>query len=211
MARTKWEELYAKVHEDIVNLRIKPGEKISEAKLASRYGVSRAPVRNVILRLQEEGFVMIKPQAGTYVLPISEQQARDILQLRLLLEPFAAEMATMRIREDELALLDREFDRLGGLPPGIPEKQVALSEVDGLLHEIIWNRCGNAEIAPLLKKYVPAMRRIQLATLGLRASRMAPSEEEMRAILHALKKRDPDEAREVMRVHIRNIDRALNP
>ncbi len=211
MARTKGEELYARVYDDIINLLLKPGEKISEAKLASRYGVGRAPVRNVILRLKEEGFVFVKPQAGTVVLPISEQQARDILQLRLLLEPFAAEMATMRIREEELHLLEKEFSRLGQLPAGSPEKQTALSEVDGLLHEIIWERCGNGEIAPLLKRYVPAMRRIQLATLGLRTSRMRPSEQEMRAILDALQQRNPDEARERMRVHIHNIDRALSP
>ena len=211
MSRTIWEELYDQVYDDIVNLRIQPGEKISEAKIASMYHVGRAPVRNVILKLREEGFVLVKPQAGTFVLPISEQQARDILQLRLLLEPFAAEMATMRIREEDLQFLESEFMRLEGLPPKTHEKQKVLTEVDGHLHGIIWERCGNAEIASLLKKYVPAMHRIQHATLGLRVSRMLPSEKEMRAIMDCLLRRDPDAARETMRVHIRNIDRALNP
>lgn len=211
MVQTIWEELYTQIHDDIVNLRLQPGEKISEAKLASMYNVGRAPVRNVILKLREEGFVLVKPQAGTFVLPISEQQARDILQLRLLLEPFAAEMATMRIREDEMQFLESEFARLEALPLNTPEKQAALSEVDGHLHGIIWERCGNAEIAPILKKYVPAMHRIQRATLGLHVSRMLPSEQEMRAILDCLLQRNPDAAREAMHVHIHNIDRALRP
>lgn len=211
MHKLLWEELYEKVHDDIVNLRIRPGEKISEAKIAARYNVSRGPVRNVIRKLQDEGFVVIKPQSGTVVLPISKKSARDILQIRLLLEPFAAEKAAARITDEDLETLGAAFDKLAPLPSGTIEKGALLREVDGLLHRVIWNCCGNREIAPILKKYLPAIRRTQLATLGLKLQRMVPSESEMREIFAALAARDPERAREAMREHIENINEALDP
>jgi DNA-binding GntR family transcriptional regulator len=54
MAETLTERVYRVLREDIVNLRMKPGDKISEVKLAEIYNVSRGPIRNVIQKLQQE-------------------------------------------------------------------------------------------------------------------------------------------------------------
>ena len=48
MAKNLAEEVYERLHDDIINLRIKPGEKVSEAKLAEKYNVSRGPIRQVM-------------------------------------------------------------------------------------------------------------------------------------------------------------------
>ena len=207
--QTKWEQLYDQVHDDIINLRIEPGEKISEIKLAERYSVSRAPVRNVIRKLQEVGLVIVKPQAGTIVLPISEQRAKDILQLRLFLEPQAAKLAVRRITEEDLEHVSLEMENLKAMSLESRDKGAVLSRTDGLLHQLIWDRCGNAEIGVIFKRYMPEMYRISLATRGSRTARMVPSQKEIEAILGALKHRDGDAAYEAMVIHIKNIEAAL--
>jgi DNA-binding GntR family transcriptional regulator len=208
MARTLTEEIYDRLREDILTLRMKPGQKVSEAKLARHYNVSRAPIRNVIRMLQEEELVVVKPQAGTIIMPISLKKARDILDVRLQLECYAAGVATQRISDQDIADLDRRFAELDepGLAP--EERAMRMFEVDSYLHQTIWRLCGNEEIIRILNAYRDAVRRIRRATLEL-ANRMVPSMDEMREILAALKSRDADRARAVMHLHITNIARSV--
>lgn len=94
--------IYESLKSSIINLEYTPGEKISEVKIATTFGVSRAPVRNALQRLQQEGLVQIKPQSGTIIAPLpSIKQAMDICGIRLLLEPYAAERAATVITEEE--------------------------------------------------------------------------------------------------------------
>jgi glycerate-2-kinase/DNA-binding GntR family transcriptional regulator len=209
MLQPQWKDLYDRVYDDIVTLRLKPGEKISEIKLAKRYGAGRASARTVILKLQEEGFLVVKPQAGTVILPISEKKARDILQIRFLLEPFAAEKAAMRISDSDIERLQGKFEKLRLLPAGSDKKISLLAEVDGVLHDTIWRYCGNDEIELLLSRFHPEIHRTQLATRGLQRERATPSEKEIRVIFDALQRHDPTAAREAMCIHILNIDAVL--
>ncbi len=121
-AGTQWEELYGKEHDDIATLRIKPGEKISEAKLAARDGAGRAPTRNIIQKLREESFAVVKPQGRYRGSAHFGTESRVILQIRLRPESFAAEMAASYITEEGIALLDTEFSRLRSLRNGTEEK-----------------------------------------------------------------------------------------
>ena len=64
-------DIYGILKEKIQFLEMKPGERIIEAELSEQYGVSRTPVREALKRLEEEGFVDIYPQRGTYVFIIT--------------------------------------------------------------------------------------------------------------------------------------------
>jgi glycerate-2-kinase/DNA-binding GntR family transcriptional regulator len=209
MLQPQWKEIYDRVYDDIVTLRLKPGEKISEIKLAKRYETGRASARTVILKLQEEGFLVVKPQVGTVILPISEKKAQDILQIRFLLEPFAAEKAAMRINDSDIERLQDKLEKLHLLPAGSDKKLGLLAEVDGLLHDTIWRYSGNNEIESLLSRFHPEIKRTQLATRGLKRDRSIPSEKEIRVILDALQRHDPAVAKEAMCTHILNIDAVL--
>ena len=70
------DSVYEQLLEEILTLQYLPGEKLSEILLAEKYGVSRAPVRNALGRLEQDGLVRIKPQSGTIVSEISIQKAR---------------------------------------------------------------------------------------------------------------------------------------
>ena len=63
------EDIYQTLEHDIVTLKIKPGETISENQLCKRFGISRTPVRAALQRLEQNGFVQIIPCKGTIVTP----------------------------------------------------------------------------------------------------------------------------------------------
>ena len=83
------DRVYDEVKEQILTNAIAGGELISEGEVAQRFEVSRTPVREAFLRLQAEGWMRLYPKRGALVVPISERDARDVLDARQLLEGHA--------------------------------------------------------------------------------------------------------------------------
>lgn len=83
-------QLVSALRQGIVELRLKPGEALSEADIASRFGVSRQPVREAFIKLSEAGLVEIRPSRGTYVMRIS---ARELANARFVREAIECDIA----------------------------------------------------------------------------------------------------------------------
>jgi DNA-binding GntR family transcriptional regulator len=206
--KTTIDYIYDSLRSDIIELRIKPGEKISEAQMAAKYNVSRAPVRAAIRMLRQDQLVLVKPQIGTIISPISLEKAKDICQVRLLLEPYAAALAAERIGDEDLQLLTEQFEKLADVAGKPKLKEERIFETDDVLHRTIWRLCGNTEIFHIIDRYHDEIHRIRLATLKL-ANRTIPTEEEMRTIHKALRERNPVASRDAMFTHILNLKTAV--
>lgn len=207
-AKTMADYVYESLHEDLVKLRHKPGEKLSESQLAKKYKVSRAPIRDAIRKLQKENMVLVKPQIGTIVSPISLDKAREICLVRQLLEPYAAEVAAEKISSKEQRLLKNQFRKLAENEDRGEEKKEVIFETDRVLHKTIWELCGNGEITSILESYQDEMNRIRLATAEL-ANRIVPTQKEMKKIYTALMNKDSQAARKAMHDHISKIKKAV--
>lgn len=206
--KTTTDLIYEAMRSDINSLKLKPGEKISEARMAKKYNVSRAPVRDAIRRLQQDKLVLVKPQIGTIVAPVSLEKARDICQIRLLLEPYAAEIAAERITDEDIQNLDKQFALLASYANKGEVKEKCIYATDSILHRMIWRLCGNKEIYQIIDGYQDEVHRIRQSTLKL-ANRAVPTEEEMRRIYQALRYKDPLAARKAMYEHILNLMNAV--
>lgn len=79
-------QIYERLRRMIIDLKLEPGETIAKGDLANRFGVSQTPVREALLRLEEEGLVIIKRQSGTFVAPIDVRHASEAHFLRLSIE-----------------------------------------------------------------------------------------------------------------------------
>jgi len=201
-------QVYRSLREQILEMAFRPGEKLSETQLAEKYHVSRAPVRDAIRMLAQEGLVEVKPQVGTIVSAVSPADAINICQVRLLLEPYAAAVAANRLREAALHTLEADFRKLAAEAGTSPRRKALVFAVDLRLHRTIWAACDNAHIAAILNGYVDQMNRIRRATAAL-ADRLQPSEAEMRRIVKALSARDAAAARRAMHTHVLHIRRAI--
>jgi DNA-binding GntR family transcriptional regulator len=106
--RTAAEQVYCALKRDIITLRHRPGESLTEQQLASLYGTSRVPVREACRRLDQEGLLTGRPYRGFSVNQISLKEIGDCFDLRLGLEVRALELAAERATPDDL-------ERLSGL------------------------------------------------------------------------------------------------
>ena len=200
--------IYDQLLSDIVSLHYPPGEKLSEAQLAKRFEVSRDPVRKALIRLERENFVHIKPQFGTIVSEISIEKGKEICDVRLMLETYAAKIAAEKITKQQLESLQNAFDRLALMDKNSEEYSNYISEIDILLHNTIYDACGNEIIREINMRYSLQIHRIRRANIAW-VNRLEPSKLEMLRIFGALKKRDSQAAEEAMREHIKNIKTAI--
>ncbi|MFF5829605.1 GntR family transcriptional regulator [Streptomyces bacillaris] len=100
------------IRDDIVSGVYERGSRLTEELLARRYGVSRVPVREALRTLESEGFVVTRRHAGACVAEPTEQEAADLLEIRMLLEPLGVARAAQRRTEAHLKVL-RGLVRLG--------------------------------------------------------------------------------------------------
>src|SRR5689334_7594392 len=111
----------------ILSRRLKPGERLVEGRLAEEFGVSRNPVREAIRVLTSEGLVEVTARRGASVISMSDEEARETIEVRALLEGQNARLAARRHDEDVLkriatvlnkgtdAVAARRYDLLQGL------------------------------------------------------------------------------------------------
>lgn len=206
--KTLSDYIYEEILEDIISLNYMPGHRLSDVQLAEKYNVSRAPVRNAIMRLEREGMVVVKPQSSTIVSKISIKMAQDICDVRLLLETYAVRIAAEKITDRQLDDLQAAFDKLEAMDPDSEERSRFISVVDLQMHNLISELCGNQVIPEIIDRYRPEIQRVRRANITW-VNRKEPTQMEMQKIFAALKKRDADAAVEAMREHIINIRTAI--
>ncbi|MEM3631857.1 MAG: GntR family transcriptional regulator [Conexivisphaerales archaeon] len=90
----------------ILDGTFKPGERLNEKEIAKQMGVSRGPIREAIMELEEEGLVILVPHKGAFVVEFSADDVREIYSLRCLLEGFAAKIAAKNINDQDIKRLE---------------------------------------------------------------------------------------------------------
>ena len=84
-------EMYERVISAILDHKLPPGTKLVEDKLASAFGVSRTRIRPVLVRLANEQVVTLTPNRGATIAQPTEQEAREVFEVRRLIEPSLVE------------------------------------------------------------------------------------------------------------------------
>ena len=105
------------IRDAILEGRIGPGDRLKEETIARDLGLSRTPVREALLLLQGEGLVESSPNRGATVRAFDADEIEEMYQLRAVLEGYAARRAAVRIRPDELQLLEESCKRFSSSAP----------------------------------------------------------------------------------------------
>ncbi len=98
--------IYRDLQSQIVDMTLKPGTALGEQMLADRYGVSRTPVREAIIRLNEERLVDVRPQQGTFVSRLDIALIPEAVIIRQALEGATVQQAARVAGEADIAILD---------------------------------------------------------------------------------------------------------
>ena len=94
------------LRDEILRGAIPPGQPLRQEDLASRFGVSRLPVRDALVRLESLGLVEVFPNRGAYVIALSADEVREVFDMRILLEGDIIERAVPRMTPDDWRRID---------------------------------------------------------------------------------------------------------
>ncbi|GHF24213.1 hypothetical protein GCM10010218_00850 [Streptomyces mashuensis] len=183
------------VRDDIVSGVLPPGTRLVEELLARRYGVSRVPVREALRTLASEGFVTTRRHAGACVAEPTADEAADLLDVRLLLEPLGAARAAQRRTEAHLRVL-RGLVRVGRdrLAAGRPGE---LARLGDWFDETLAQASGSPSLATPLTQL---RRKIAWMYAPEPAARPEREWEVCAALVDAVARRDAERARELAAV-----------
>lgn len=190
----------------IVEHRLQPGTKLAEQKLADHFGVSRTLVRQALFQLVQKHLVRMEPARGAFVAAPTVEEARQVFQVRRLLE---AEMVREFLRNSTPA-------RLKALRDHIAQEKAALSrngdateqqQLLGDFHVRMAELAGNAVLAQILRDLVSRSSLITL--MYQRDSFPAHSQEEHAELLKALAAKDEKRAVKLMDEHLRHVEASL--
>ena len=196
--------IYREIKRRITELVYAAGEKISEARIAEELGCSRSPVRTAFVRLQNEGWIEISPQSGTFVRGLSPEEVDEIFEARLLLEAYLAGRAAKRMSESDIARFRRAFAAFGKRVPD--DRMDEFLELDLQVHLAIYKAASNRPLAEVLVNLTDKSRWIRLMRKGS-TTRMSDALAEIRAVLDAIERRDERAASVAMHTHIENMIR----
>ncbi|MEV0094489.1 GntR family transcriptional regulator [Streptomyces sp. NPDC050738] len=191
------------IRDDIVSGVFERGSRLTEEVLARRYGVSRVPVREALRTLESEGFVTTRRHAGACVAEPTEQEAADLLEMRLLLEPMGAARAAQRRTEAHLKVL-RGLVRLGQERARRGQGE-DLRSLGGWFHETLAQSAGSPPLTALLTQL-----RHKIAWMYAVEQPVRPVESwaEHGAIVDAVARGDAERARALTVLHSERVSGA---
>jgi len=188
------EQVYSALKSDIVKGILVPGTLLSESALATRFGISRTPVREALTILARDGLVTTLPQRGHVVNTVTLTEALDAFRLRGILDAEAAAQAARRINDAQIAHLRQliEIRESDDLPAVNREFHTGIARIG-----------GNRLLVDFVDRLLMCMERILL--LGPRASTWTQDgyDEEL-AIVEALAAHDEKAAQEAALRHVQN-------
>lgn len=165
--QTRQDQAYQVLKERIKSNRYPPGFTALEKELAEELGVSRTPVREALIRLQEEGYVEIRPRHGMRVLSLSANDMSDIYEVIAGLEAMAVLLTARR------GLTIKEEQLLSGTVAAM-EEAIAVDDLDawaiadGQFHHALFDLCDNERLRALGHWHLERTERARNFTLRLR-------------------------------------------
>ena len=143
-----------RLRDSIVSGIYKPGDRLNESKLARQFSVSRIPVREALMQLQEQGLVMNHPRRGMFVNTLSEEDTQKINSVRIVLESEAIKLCRAKLTPEMGTRLNGIVERMEAWGPGSGLDGAAL---DLEFHRTVWGYTGNAWLQKCLDSLVPAV------------------------------------------------------
>jgi len=191
------------------------GSRLRQEALAEEFGVSRTPVREALRKLQATGLVELLPNRGAVVRGPSAREIREAYEVRAELEGLAAELAAGRISDRDLlrlreaqALFRRSVEtmiaRRARRPQPWKDESVWVQAND-LFHQAILDAAGNERLSDTIADLHRSFPRdLTWAALSQSSRLLEENVEQHEAILEAIERRDPVEARQRMIEHVRS-------
>ncbi|MEX6507436.1 GntR family transcriptional regulator [Jiella sp. M17.18] len=197
---TMADAVYQDLRRAILELRLKPGMRISEAEIARQMGVSRQPVREAFIRLARIGYLNVQPQRRTEIVKISVQ---EVLNARFIREALEVAVVRRACEGDGTDLIERLTENLARQHESQDfDDRREFHRLDDMFHRLIAEGAGCGFAWALIDEQKAQLDRMRFLTLSFGQPAVY---DDHHAIFEALKARDADAAEAAMRVHLTRI------
>jgi len=193
------EKVHEYLREEILNGRIKAGDRLVESDLANRIGTSRTPVREALHTLEREGLLESLHRVGYVVRPISELEVSELCEIRLSLEALALRWA---LGKDPAGLADVMRENLARCEQRIAEGDLkAFVELDAQFHELISKIADSSRLMEMTNSIRRYMLRYRIQSIYTEDN-VHRAIAGHRAVLQAIEDGDKKAAQRALRAHI---------
>lgn len=191
------EQIADQLRSDIISGELAPGTKLNEQAQAKRFGVSRGPIRDVLLQLSKEGLLVTKSNVGASVAELLPPSLQPLMiDVRRRIEFFAVKQLKGQLTDEDFDALKRLLARFREAFERKDFAEVTKADID--FHRYLVERAGGQDLVNLWYPVVLRMRmnykRIDTSTDGVR---------EHQAIIDALKSDDTRAATQALKANIR--------
>lgn len=199
-------QVHALLRREIITGHLPPRTMLSEQELSQRFGTSRTPVREALIKLSEENLVATYPQYASFVAPISLADVFDNQFVREAIECAAVERAVERIEPAQAKALTAILDRQRLMHRAGDDE--GFFEADERMHAQIMAVAGHANAWRMVENLKAQLDRVRYLNLRQTRKRSAVLGEHG-VIIERLIARDAPGAVEAMRVHLRGLFRSV--
>jgi DNA-binding GntR family transcriptional regulator len=195
------DQAYVEIKRRINRLDYRPGAYLNEALISRQLKLGRTPVHQALDRLMLEGLVQVIPRKGVVVQSISLEQVLQILEVRLVNEPYCVGLAVERAAKEDIARMQDVLAAAGPLTRKRDREK--LMNLDRAFHRLISEASHNAVLAEVLTTLHERSLRFWFIAFGddLQLRRVL---DEHAAILAAIRSGRRSEAEAAMRAHIQS-------
>jgi DNA-binding GntR family transcriptional regulator len=172
--------------------------RLDERRMSQSLGVSRTPVREAMMLLEQEGFLRTVPRRGVFIVRKTKKQIVEMIEMWAALESMAARLATLNASDEEIAGLRRLFDEFRNATPA--EHIHEYSDANIAFHQAIMRLSGSHLMGKAVDNVILHVRAIRRMTISQRDRAERSIVDHMR-IIEALERRDTELAERLVRQH----------
>ncbi|WP_170917508.1 GntR family transcriptional regulator [Maledivibacter halophilus] len=196
------EKAYEFIKNKIITCELMPGSDIEEDELALELGISRTPVREAILRLEQEKLVNIYPRKGSFVAPITLNDIQEIFQIREIVEVQVAKIVCKSISKEKLLYFKEQFDKMDEEGNLISYRD--FFELDLKFHKFIVTSNDNQYLIEFINKIYDKDYRIRVLTTSMFEEERKRNKKEHLDIINAFLEKNEEKVEKYLREHIKN-------
>lgn len=198
------ETCYRALKNEIVTGFLRPGSVLIEQELIEKFSIGRTPLREVLLRFQNDGLIIRVPRGGTIIAPLDIKNFLYLMETRAPLELFAAELACKRITSTHLDDLKAHLVKLKNLPRNTEEKY-RFASLEIAFHLSVYRATQNPELEKLLQQLHDKCSRIWYCLININDD-VFFGLNDLCEIYQALSNSDSTLLKKVIKRHLRGLE-----